>query len=143
MVSIFFAILFIAISARSEIYKWVDSEGEIHYSETRPTEDNFETIKIKNNIDTQNAINSLEKKSKSLKKMRKKRKEKKQAAIAAKEELARNKELCDQAKKQLASYQHPKVTLEEKDGTLRALGEEEKQLAIKKGKEIVEEACNY
>ena len=51
--------------------------------------------------------------------------------------------LCEKAKKNLANYQFPKVSITEDDGAVRALPEEERQLGIKKSEKIVKEVCNY
>ena len=135
----------ITLSASAEIYKWVDEEGKVHYGEKPPstiTEDGIKTIKYKDNVNTRSANEALKKKSKSLNKLSKKRKEKREDAAAKKEELAKNKVLCEQAKKNLANYQFPKVSIKEDDGSVRALGEEERQLGIKKSEEIVKQVCN-
>ena len=143
--SIIFLSWLITLSASAEIYKWVDDEGKVHYGEKPPgtiTEDSIKTIKYKDNVDTRSANEALKKKSKSLNKLSKKRKGKREDAAAKKEELAKNKVLCEQAKKNLANYQFPKVSIKEDDGSVRALGEEERQLGIKKSEEIVKQGCN-
>ena len=144
--SIIFLSWLITLSASAEIYKWVDEEGKVHYGEKPPstiTEDGIKTIKYKDNVDTRSANEALKKKSKSLNKLSKKRKGKREDAAAKKEELAKNKVLCEQAKKNLANYQFPKVSIKEDDGSVCALGEEERQLGIKKSEEIVKQVCNY
>ena len=40
------------------------------------------------------------------------------------------------------NYQFPKVSIKEDDDSVRALGEEERQLGIKKSEEIVKQVCN-
>ena len=136
----------IALSVQAEIYKWVDDEGNVHYGEKTPntiTEDGVETIKFSDNVDTQSANDALKKKSKSLNKRNEKRKKEKTDATTKKEQLAKNKVLCEKAKKNLTNYQFPKVSFTEDDGTVRALPEEERQLGIKKSEKIVKEVCNY
>jgi len=136
----------IALSVPAEIYKWVDDEGNVHYGEKTPntiTEDGVETIKFSDNVDTQSANDALKKKSKSLNKRNEKRKKEKADATTKKEQLAKNKVLCEKAKKNLTNYQFPKVSFTEDDGTVRALPEEERQLGIKKSEKIVKEVCNY
>ena len=143
--SIIFLSWLITLSASAEIYKWVDEEGKVHYGEKPPstiTEDGIKTIRYKDNVDTRSANEALKKKSKSLNKLSKKRKGKREDAAAKKEELAKNKVLCEQAKKNLANYQFPKVSIKEDDGSVRALGEEERQLGIKKSEEIGKQVCN-
>ena len=136
----------IALSVSAEIYKWVDDKGNVHYGEKTPntiTEDGVETIKFSDNVDTRSANDALKKKSKSLNKRNEKRKKEKTDATTKKEQLAKNKVLCEKAKKNLANYQFPKVSITEDDGAVRALPEEERQLGIKKSEKIVKEVCNY
>ena len=54
----------VALSVSAEIYKWVDDEGNIHYGEKPPstnTKEEVETIKIRDNVDTQRAAETLKK----------------------------------------------------------------------------------
>ena len=136
----------ITLSVSAEIYKWVDDEGKVHYGEKPPstiTDDGIKTIKFKDNVDTQSANEALKKKSKSLNKLGKKRKKEKEDAAAEKDRLAKYKVHCEKAKKNLANYKFPKVSIKEDDGSVRALAEEERQLGIKKSEEIVKQVCNY
>jgi hypothetical protein len=136
----------LATSIPAEIYKWVDAEGKVHYGEKPPnttTEGNIETIKLRDNVDTKGARKVLNEQSKSLDERRENRKKKQTDALTAKQKLAKNKALCQRAKERLVSYQHPKVTVEEDDGSMRDLGEEEKQSEISASKKMVAKACNY
>ena len=136
----------VALSVSAEIYKWVDDEGNIHYGEKPPstnTKEEVETIKIRDNVDTQRAAETLKKKSKSLNDLSDERKQEKADALNNKKELAKNKMRCEQAVTQLANYQHPKVNIKESDGTYRAVGEEERQAGLKKSEELVKKACSY
>ena len=136
----------VALSVPAEIYKWIDDEGNIHYGEKPPSvnsKESVETIKIRDNVDTQRAAEALNKKSKSLNERSEERKKEKTDELYDKKKLAENKMRCEQAKKQLANYQHPKVNVKESDGTYRALGEEERQAGLKKSEELVKKACSY
>jgi len=135
----------ITLSVSAEIYKWVDDEGKVHYGEKLPntiTDDGVETIKFRDNVDTQRANKALEKQSKSLNKLSEKRKKEKEDTEIKKEELAKMKAHCEEAKKNLTKYQYPKVSFVEDDGTVRSLGEEERQEGIKDAEKIVKEVCN-
>ena len=136
----------VALSVPAEIYKWIDDEGNIHYGEKPPSvnsKESVETIKIRDNVDTQRAAEALNKKSKSLNERSEERKKEKTDELYDKKKLAENKMRCEQAKKQLANYQHPKVNVKESDGAFRALGEEERQAGLKKSEELVKKTCNY
>ena len=144
--STFLACCFVSLSAPCEIYKWVDDEGKVHYSEKPPNKapkENIETIKIRDNIDTQRAGKKLEEKSKSLNESREKRKKEESDMADKKRLLEEDKARCEQAKKHQTSLQYPKVTVTDDDGTVRALGEEERQEKIKNAEKMVKEACNF
>ena len=71
--------MLLTLAAPAEIYKWVDDKGKVHYGEKSPnTTKNraVETIKIKDDVgtnDTKRANEAFKKKSKSLDENRKKR----------------------------------------------------------------------
>ena len=75
--------MLLTLSAPAEIYKWVDDEGKVHYGEKPPnttTDKAVETIKIKDDVgtnDTQRANEALKKNQNHLMKIGKKEKKKK------------------------------------------------------------------
>ena len=143
---IFLAFVFVFFSVSAEIYKWIDEEGKVHYGEKPPIskqDTNIKTIKIRDNVDTESARNILRKKTKDLDERNENRREEKTNQIEAQVKLEKNKALCKQAKKNLENFQHPRVTIEQDDGTMRTLGEEERQSGIVEAKDIVKRVCNY
>jgi len=133
----------ISFSTTAEMYKWVDENGNIHYSQSRPNIDvDVEKIKPPAKIDTESAIKALEKQKQSVDKLRDNRITTKEEKLKAKEEEARKKEECQQAKARLASYQRPRVNILNEDGTKRTVPEEERQTEIKKSQAYVDKACN-
>ena len=67
---IFLAFVFVFFSVSAEIYKWIDEEGKVHYGEKPPIskqDANIKTIKIRDNVDTESARNTLRKKNKRFK----------------------------------------------------------------------------
>ena len=139
--------MLLTLAAPAEIYKWVDDEGKVHYGEKPPnttTDKAVETIKIKDDVgtnDTQRANEALKKKSESLDENRKKRKKEKKDTLAKKGNLAKKKEECETLKKLLTFYQYPRVALTEGD-EYNWLDEEQKQTEIIKIKAQMEKVCN-
>ena len=136
----------VSLSVPAEIYKWTDDEGKVHYSEKPPNttdKEDVETVKIRDNVDTQRANEALKKKSKSLNERREDRKKNESETADAKKQLLENKARCKQLKEDLSHFQHPKVNLQEEDGTVRALGEEERQQEVKNLEKMVKKACDY
>lgn len=60
----------------------------------------------------------------------------------AEEDALVKQQKCEQANKHLASYQRPRVNVENPDGPFRALSEEERQSEIAKSKEYINKICN-
>ena len=145
---IFLISMLLTLAAPAEIYKWVDDEGKVHYGEKPPnttTDKAVETIKIKDDVgtnDTQRANEARKKKSESLDENRKKRKKEKKDTLAKKGNLAKKKKQCEQAKKVLEVYHMPRVALTD-GGEYTWLDEEQKQVKIEETKALIKEACNY
>ncbi len=139
--------MLLTLAAPAEIYKWVDDEGKVHYGEKSPnttTDRAVETIKIKDDVstdDTQRANEALKKKSKSLDKNREKRKKEKLAKKKKASQQANKKKECETLKKLLKFYQYPRVALTEGD-EYNWLDEEQKQVEIVKIKAQMEGVCN-
>jgi hypothetical protein len=140
--------MLLTLAAPAEIYKWVDDEGKVHYGEKPPnttTDKAVETIKIKDDVstsDNQRANETLKKKSESLDENREKRKKEKSAKKKKAGQQAKMKKGCELAKKVLAGYQMPRVTLTDGD-EYTWLDEEQKQVKIKEAKAEVKKFCNY
>ncbi len=127
--------MLLTLAAPAEIYKWVDDEGKVHYGEKLPnttTDKAVETIKIKDDVgtnDTQRANEALKKKSESLDENRKKRKKEKLAKKKKARQQAEDQVACDAAKALLTFYSAPRAAITDA-GEYTWLEEEEKQAEI-------------
>jgi len=131
------------INSQAEMYKWVDEQGNTHYTQSPPPGDiNAEAIKPPPKVDTDGASKTLEQQKKTVNDLREKRITTAEEKQKAEEEAAEKESKCQQAKARLASYQRPRVNLKNPDGTLRVVAEEERQAEIKKSQEYVNKACN-
>jgi hypothetical protein len=129
--------------ASAEIYKWVDENGTVQYTQTPPPGSKaYTTItpppavdgsELKKRFDTQKKIvdKSLE--------QRKLKEEEEYYARLEKEQKASN---CELAKKRLASYQLPRVQFLQEDGSRVRGTEAQRQAEIKKSQDMVKEFCN-
>lgn len=131
--------------ASAEMYKWVDADGNTHYTQSPPMGDvSVETIKPPpSRVDTEAAKKAIEMQKKTLDKIRDDRisaeeeKEKKEEEILAKQQK------CKQAKKRLTSYQQrPRVSIENPDGTTRIMSEDERQSEINISKDNIKTFCS-
>jgi len=141
---IIFIISFLfSLNCLAVTYKWEDEQGNTHYSQTPPTSDvEVKTIDPPPKVDTEAASKALEEQNKKVSELREKRLTATEEQEKAVSEKAEKDKKCQQAKDRLASYQRPRVNLENPDGTIRTISEEERQAEINKSKEYIEKACN-
>lgn len=135
--------IFFNLDVYAEMYKWADDDGNIHYSQSPPIDsDDVEVIKPPPRVDTEKAAKALEKQKKNVDKLREDRITKKEDKQKQEEEALAKQEKCQQARKRFGSYNRPRVNVENSDGSLRVLSEEERQSEIEKSKESVKKLCN-
>jgi uncharacterized protein DUF4124 len=128
--------------ANAEMYKWVDEDGNVHYSQSAPIDSvTVETIKPPPGVDTKSAIKALDKQKMTADKLREGRITKKENRQKAEEEALEKQKKCEQAKKRLASYERPRVSIINEDGSESVIPEEERQAKIKESQIYVDKAC--
>lgn len=123
------------------MYKWVDADGNVHYTQSPPTGVESETIKPPPEVDTDNAIKQLEDQKKRADQYLEDKHKQKEEGQQAGAELAQKKALCEQAKARVASYERPRVNIVAEDGTRTRAPEETRLEELKKSKEDVDKYC--
>ena len=124
------------------IYKWTDSEGNIHYTQNLPEEDaEYTTINPPPKIESEQSQKNLEQRQKLLNESREQRLKKAAEKQAADEEKARREKNCELARANLNSYTRPRVQFVQEDGSRIRATEEERQQQIKKAQEMIKEFC--
>lgn len=128
------AIFIFASSASAGLYKWVDEEGNVHYSQKRPKNQQFKRLKapppapVNNKPLYQNTTIQSNKDS---------------SPAAA--ETAKNKknraEKCAQAKKSLNAYQVYR-RIRDKDGNVTNIDDKARATQIKNAKQAVNDFCS-
>tara|TARA_R110002072_G_C7974566_1_gene535224 strand:- start:11472 stop:11933 length:462 start_codon:yes stop_codon:yes gene_type:complete len=144
-----FSVIFLSSSfilcgiVNAEMYKWIDSEGKTHYSQSRPVDNvTVETIKPPSSVNTEDAVKALEKRVKTVNEARDERIKTKEEQQKAEEETAKKEQKCQQARDRLLSYQQrPRVNVVNPDGSKRILSEDERQLEINKSKDNINTFC--
>jgi ABC-type proline/glycine betaine transport system ATPase subunit len=122
-----------ASSAFAGLYKWVDDEGNVHYSQKRPLNKQFKKIKAPapapvNNTplyqtdSKQNEANDTT------------------ATETAKNNEARAKN-CANAKKNLNAYQVYR-RIRDKDGNVKVIDDKEREKQIAQAKQAINDFCN-
>ncbi len=134
---------FVAINCYAEMYKWVDAEGNTHYSEKPPAGDvEVQTVKPPPKVDTESANKELEATKNKLKEIDKSRTKPAEDIAAENKQMEINKRNCETSRKNLASVNaNPRVYSTDADGTRYKLGEEERQAKIAAAKEAIAKYC--
>ena len=123
-------------------YKWVDEDGNTHYTQTPPPGDTpGEAINRPPKVDTEAAqgeIKALTERADKLQAERTKKAEQRQKKLAQEAERAT---LCQQARASQASYERPRVNEVMADGSRRVMGEEERQAGLARARTLVSKFC--
>lgn len=134
---------FVAGNCFATMYKWVDEDGNTHYSEKPPAGDvEVETIKPPPKVDTDSAVKAFEEQ-----KGEEARQEEAESK-AAEEQANKDKDLalmksnCETAKKNLESITaNPRVFTRDEQGNRVRMGEEQRQAKIEAAKKDIAEFC--
>jgi Domain of unknown function (DUF4124) len=125
------------------MYKWVDAEGNTHYTQSPPPDGIMgDTIKSSSSVDVEAAQKTLEKQQKKVDSYQKKRE--KQAEEQAKQEadIARSNKNCEISRSNAASLERPRVNLEDEQGNTYSAPEEERLKRLQKAREAIKKHCN-
>lgn len=126
----------------ARMYKWVDDEGNTHYTQSPPVGDiEAETIKPPPKVDTENARGKVEQQYEKADKLRKSRLDK--AELEAKEQEAKaiEEENCKRAHQRLATYSRPRGLIQQEDGSRIRIDEEARQAGIVESQKMIKEYC--
>ena len=135
--------ILLAGNAHAAIYKWVDENGNVQYTETPPPADvKAETIQPPpQTVDTETATKQLSEEERQFEELRKQRLEQEEEGDKAAADLALQEKNCQMARERLASYTRPRVRFVQEDGTRVTATEEERQEQIKKSEDMIKEFC--
>ena len=133
---------FSSLNANAKMYKWVDENGQVQYSQHPPTTDvDVEEIKPPPKVDTDAAKKSLEAQKKKVEKQYEERMESKKESEKNEQEAKQKEDRCNNAKARLASYQRPRVNLLDEDGNPIRATEEQRQKGLEEAKKYISENC--
>lgn len=131
-----------SLCAQAEIYKWVDANGETHFSERKP-----DTAIAAESVDTRNV--TAPKARETWREQDTAFQEQKKAADEAAQEQAKlevkasqKKANCEQARKRAVSLERPRVNKVEADGTRVRMPEEWRQEQISEAAKKVADFCS-
>ena len=127
----------------ARIYKWVDADGTVQYTQTPPPAGiAAEEIKPPPRVDTDAAVKALEEQRVDLDKTRDGRLKAAEQEQKADQEIAEKQRQCEQARLRLAAYERPRVNVVAEDGERRRATEEERTAEIEKARAAVSQLCN-
>ena len=131
-----------AVSAASEIYKWRDENGKVHYSNTPPPRGEVEIIKqTPPPKDAGKPDERLQQEMKAFDERYKKRKEAEKERQTAKQDQAIRKQNCAAAKQNLTNLENRGRAMVKEGDTYTRLSEDERQKKISEAQKRMEEFC--
>lgn len=139
------ALFLLTSHAHAQVYKWVDEQGQTHFSQIPPPTGEIEVIKTPPPAEvdiekTQQQIDHLIQQQADDDKIKQQQKEEQQKQAEEAEIKAQN---CQTAKRNLQAYQdNPSRRVTDEEGNVTRLTEEQRQQKIKELKQAVSEFCS-
>ena len=130
--------------AQARIYKWVDKDGVVQYTQTPPPGD-ITAREIKPPPpppDAATAEKQLQQDVAGFDKTQDNQIKAQQEQQNDNQQIAEKKQKCEQAQLRLQSMQRPRVNVVDKDGERRRMTEEEREAGLAKAREMVQKLCN-
>ncbi len=122
-----------ASSASAGLYKWVDDEGNVHYSQKRPLDQQYQRLKAPASA-PENSTNLYQS-----------TKQKSPANNIIDTETAKNEKIraknCTKAKKNLNNYTVYR-RFRDKDGNVTIIDDKDRAKQIKEAKQAISDFCN-
>ena len=137
-----FCLATLGLPAVAEMYKWVDADGNVQYTQERPPPGiKGETIKPPPPVDSEVAEKQLESRQELLNEAREGRTKSAEEAKKADEEKAFNAENCRRARQSVAANQIPNALVLQADGSRTRLNEDERLKGLADAEKRVKEFC--
>lgn len=133
----------ISLSANAKMYKWVDENGQVQYTQSPPPGDiEVKEIKPPPKVDTDAAQKALEAQKEKVSEQYEKRMEAEKEAEESEQKAKEKEQRCNQAKQRLASFQRPRVNLTDENGNPVRATEEQRLEGLEKARKYISENCN-
>jgi len=128
-------------TALAVMYKWVDEEGNVQYSERRPP-GKAEIVKPPPKVDTEAAREALRERQEKLDKTRTEKKEAGSEASREKHDATVTRKNCDIASERLQQLSTGYTAATDEQGNRVRMSEEQRQTKIKQAREEMQKYCN-
>ena len=130
-------------TAPAAVYKWVDENGQVQYTQTPPPGD-IEATELKpppEPADQAGTIERVEAREKGLEERRESREQSAKEAADDAEYEKQKAQRCEAAKRRLEQLQYPRTNLVDPDGTERRATEEERLEKLREAEGQVKDFC--
>ncbi len=133
--------LLLAPAGHGGMYKWVDDEGGVHYTQTPPRDREVTKIKAPSAHDATSAGEALQERQDSFQERRTAREEQKEKEQEEQVQQDRENSNCEAARRNLARAGIGRARYRDKDGDLKAYSDAEMQARSEKASAQVEKYC--
>lgn len=142
-------VIFSSETIQAKVYKWVDENGKVHYSD-KPFDDKAKELKINDNVNPQQqraakerAKKLIEMQQRSVKNRLETEQEKRQQQQQNEEQSRQHSIACARAKEglRILQMQRPIYDMDEK-GERRFISDEERKREIAKYKQVIADGCS-
>lgn len=128
--------------ARADTYKWVDGQGNTHYTQTAPAPGiEYSTIAPPPRVDPAPLKGRIDAQNRYVDKYQEQRSAGEEEKRLIEEDKQARRENCKLGHDRLASYQRPGVMLVQADGSRIRATEEQRQEQIKISEDMIKEFC--
>lgn len=132
----------VAADVNAEMYKWVDEDGNTHYTQQKPPDGlDYETKKPPPPVDTEKAVDAFKEKQDADREKREAASKSEEEAAKTEQEQAEIKKKCDSLKLRLQSLQRPRISTTDESGNRVRMSEEERKSQMEEVQKLISEHC--
>jgi len=137
------AAMLISFDSMAKMYKWVDEEGNTHYSQSPPLGQSSEQIAPPPSVDTESAQKALEKRREAFSEADEAKAKADEEQRKKDDELALKEKNCRLSKSRLDALQNTRrIRSVDDEGNVSRATEEERQSRVEDTKQKVKKWCN-
>lgn len=128
--------------AEAAMYKWIDDEGDVHYTQSPPPDRAAKALRPPGAVDTEGALKKLRADEEKANRYLEDRNKKAEERRSAEQKAAKKQAECARVRQNLEKLQTAnRLYKTDADGNRIRLGEEERQAQIKKDRETFSKSC--
>lgn len=143
-----FAIMLATATVFAQVYRWVDKDGKVNYTDTPPPKDTkgeAKKVELKPSSATSDGVDRFKATQKNLSEIDKRRTEAAKAAEKASEARSineQNAEACKDARRNLAEYDSGRpLTTTDDAGERKVMSDEDRAASVRRMQAIIAQTC--